>query len=167
MIAKMKIKSVIVEDEIAARNTLKSYLSKYCPQIEVVGEAQNSKEAVTVLHEVEPQLIFLDVEMPYGNAFDVLDACQDINFETIFDIEELIIAVNKVQHHLQEKDLLNRNKILLENMREPKVGKQQVILPTLEGFDVVRMEEIIRLQGNGNFKHLPNRKTEKNGLQIS
>lgn len=171
----MKIKSVIVEDEIAARNTLKSYLSKYCPQIEVVGEAQNSKEAVTVLHEVEPQLIFLDVEMPYGNAFDVLDACQDINFETIFvtafseyslralnqsaayyllkpvDIEELIIAVNKVQHHLQEKDLLNRNKILLENMREPKVGKQQVILPTLEGFDVVRMEEIIRLQGNGNF----------------
>lgn len=171
----MKIKSVIVEDEIAARKTLKSYLSKYCPQVDVVAEAQNYKEAVTVLHDIEPQLIFLDVEMPYGNAFDVLDACQDINFETIFvtafseyslralnqsaayyllkpvNIEELIVAVNKVQQHLQEKDLLNRNKILLENIREPKVERQQVILPTLEGFDVVRMEEIIRLQGNGNF----------------
>lgn len=170
-----KIRSVIVEDEIAARNTLKSYLSKYCPQVEIIGEAENYREAVSVLHEMEPQLIFLDVEMPYGNAFDVLDACQDINFETIFvtafseyslralnqsaayyllkpvNIEELIVAVNKVHQHILNRDIINRNKILLENLRESRIEKQQVILPTLEGFEVVRMEEIIRLQGNGNF----------------
>ena len=67
-----KIKSVIVEDELAAREVLKNYLSKYCPQVEVVGEAQNIKEAVPLLHEIRPQLVFLDVEMPFGNAFDVL-----------------------------------------------------------------------------------------------
>ena len=169
------IQSVIVEDEFSAREALKSYLTKYCPQVSVIGEAQNAREAVTVLHELRPQLVFLDVEMPFGNAFDVLDGCKDIYFETIFvtaysqyslralnqsaayyllkpiDIEELIVSVNKVQQHISDNEIFNRNKIILENYRESRPQKQQVILPTLEGFEVVKMEEIVRLQGNGNF----------------
>lgn len=173
-----KIRSVIVEDETAAREVLKNYLKKYCPQVEVIGEAANIKEAVPLLHDVEPQLVFLDVEMPFGNAFDVLEACKDLQFETIFvtafseyslkalnqsaayyllkpiSIEELIVAVNKVQQQLTNHDLLNRNKIIVENFKEPKPEKQQVILPTLEGFEVVLMKDIIRLKGNGNFTDL-------------
>ena len=173
-----KIKSVIVEDELAAREVLKNYLSKYCPQVEVVGEAQNIKEAVPLLHEIQPQLVFLDVEMPFGNAFDVLEACKDLQFETIFvtafseyslkalnqsaayyllkpiSIEELIVAVNKVQHQIMNHEIFNRNKIIVENFHESKPEKQQVILPTLEGFEVVKMEEIVRLRGNGNFTDL-------------
>lgn len=171
----LKIRSVIVEDESAAREALKNYLSKYCPQIEIVGEAHDCKQAIPLLQEVEPQLVFLDVEMPFGNAFDVLEGCKDLYFETIFvtafseyslralnqsaayyllkpiSIEELILAVNKVQQHIINKEIFNRNRILVENFKEPKPEKQQVILPTLEGFDVVKMEEIVRLQGNGNF----------------
>ena len=79
-----KIKSVIVEDESAAREVLKNYLQKYCPQVEIIGEAQNFKEAIPLLHDLKPQLVFLDVEMPFGNAFDVLEACKDLQFETIF-----------------------------------------------------------------------------------
>ncbi len=170
-----KIKSVIVEDESAAREALKNYLAKYCPQIEIIGEAQNSREAIPLLHELRPQLVFLDVEMPFGNAFDVLEGCKDLHFETIFvtafseyslkalnqsaayyllkpiSIEELILAVNKVQQQLMKQELFNRNQIIVQNFREPKIEKQQVILPTLEGFEVVKMEEIVRLRGNGNF----------------
>jgi two-component system LytT family response regulator len=173
-----KIKSVIVEDEVAAREVLKNYLSKYCPQVEVIGEAQNIKEAVPLLHELQPQLVFLDVEMPFGNAFDVLEACKDLHFETIFvtafseyslkalnqsaayyllkpiSIEELIVAVNKVHHQILNHEIFNRNKIIVENFQEPKPEKQQVILPTLEGFEVVKIEEIVRLRGNGNFTDL-------------
>jgi two-component system LytT family response regulator len=178
MMTSQKIKSVIVEDEAAAREVLKNYLSKYCPQIEVVGEAQNIKEAVPLLHDVQPQLVFLDVEMPFGNAFDVLEACKDLQFETIFvtafseyslkalnqsaayyllkpiSIEELIVAVNKVHQQILNNEIFNRNKIILENFRETKPEKQQVILPTLEGFEVVKMEDIVRLRGNGNFTDL-------------
>ncbi len=173
-----KIRSVIVEDEAAAREVLKNYLSKYCPQVEVIGEAQNIKEAVPLLYELQPQLVFLDVEMPFGNAFDVLEACKDLQFETIFvtafseyslkalnqsaayyllkpiSIEELILAVSKVQDHLLNHEIFNRNKIIVENFRETKPEKQQVILPTLEGFEVVKMEDIVRLRGNGNFTDL-------------
>ena len=169
------IQSVIVEDEFSAREALKSYLAKYCPQVQVIGEAENAREAVVLLHELRPQLVFLDVEMPFGNAFDVLDGCKDMYFETIFvtaysqyslralnqsaayyllkpiDIEELIVSVNKVQQHIADSEMFNRNKIILENYQEPRLRKQQVILPTLEGFEVVKMEEIVRLQGNGNF----------------
>lgn len=170
-----KIKSVIVEDEQAAREALKNYLAKYCPSVEVAGEAADCKSAIPLLHELKPQLVFLDVEMPFGNAFDVLEGCRDIYFETIFvtayseyslralnqsaayyllkpvSIEELILAVNKVQQHISNREVFNRNKILVENLRESKPEKQQVILPTLEGFEVVKMEQIVRLQGNGNF----------------
>ncbi len=173
-----KIKSVIVEDEWAAREVLKNYLAKYCPQVEVVGEAQNYTEAVPLLHQIKPELVFLDVEMPFGNAFDVLEACQDLRFETIFvtafseyslkalnqsaayyllkpiSIEELIVAVNKVHQQILNKEIFNRNKIIVENFQETKPEKQQVILPTLEGFEVVKMENIVRLKGNGNFTDL-------------
>jgi len=170
-----KIRSVIVEDELAAREVLKNYLAKYCPQVEVIGEAQHIKEAVPLLHALEPQLVFLDVEMPFGNAFDVLEACKDLQFETIFvtafseyslkalnqsaayyllkpiSIEELILAVNKVQLQLLNQDIFNRNRIIVENFRETNPERQKVILPTLEGFEVAKMEEIVRLRGNGNF----------------
>lgn len=170
-----KIKAVIVEDEAAAINALQNYLLKFCPQVEVTATAQNCREAVQMLHEYRPQLVFLDVEMPFGNAFDVLDQCRDLQFETIFvtafseyslkalnqsaayyllkpvSIEELILAVNKVQQQLQQKQQINRNHFILENAKEVKPEKQHVILPTLDGFDVVKMGDIVRLKGNGNF----------------
>lgn len=178
MIELQKIRSVIVEDERAAREVLHNYLEKYCPQVQVVGQAQNIREAVPMLHDLQPQLVFLDVEMPFGNAFDVLEACKDLRFETIFvtafseyslkalnqsaayyllkpiSIEELIVAVNKVQQQIAKHEMFDRNKIIVENFRETKPEKQQVILPTIEGFEVVKMEEIIRLRGNGNFTDL-------------
>ena len=79
-----KIKSIIVEDESTARDVLLSYLGKYCPQISVIGTAQNIKEAVPLIAHEQPQLVFLDVEMPFGNAFDVLEACKGYSFKTIF-----------------------------------------------------------------------------------
>jgi two-component system, LytTR family, response regulator len=170
-----KINAVIVEDEEAARAALSNYIQKFCPQVKIIGSAQNCKEAIEILHILQPQLVFLDVEMPFGNAFDVLDGCQDLNFETIFvtafseyslkalnqsaayyllkpiSIEELIIAVNKVQQQLQNLQIFNRNRIIVENSKESKPEKQQVILPTVDGFEVVKMEDIVRLKGNGNF----------------
>jgi two-component system, LytTR family, response regulator len=170
----MKIKAVIVDDELIARDVLENYLKKYCPIVEVVGQAEHIKEAVPMIKELQPQLVFLDVEMPFGNAFDVLEACQPQEFETIFitayseyslralnlsaayyilkpiDITELIAAVHKVQLSILKKEDFNRTKILLDNLKGTP-EKQQIILPTLQGFDVIKTENIIKLQANGNF----------------
>ncbi len=171
----MKIKSILIEDEVSAREALKSYLRKYVPQVDIVGEATNAKEAVEMIHKMKPQLLFLDVELPFGNAFDILEQCQDLHFETIFvtayseysmralnlsaayyilkpvSIEELIVAVNKVQEILEKKIFFDRNKMVIEHFRSTDPENNRVILPTMEGFEILNMKEIIRLQGNGNF----------------
>lgn len=170
----MTIKSIIVDDELIARQVLEDYLKKYCPVIEIIGQAQHIKEAVPLIKDLQPQLIFLDVEMPFGNAFDILEACGDQHFETIFitayseyslkalnisaayyllkpiDITELVAAVNKVQLSILKSDEFNRTQILLQNLKL-KPEKQQIILPTLQGFDVIKAEKIVKLQANGNF----------------
>jgi two-component system LytT family response regulator len=170
----MKISSIIVDDESIARDVLGNYLKKYCPIVEVIGEAQHIKEAVPMIKELQPQLVFLDVEMPFGNAFDILEACSGQQFETIFitayseyslkalnksasyyilkpiDILELVAAVNKVQMSILKADEFNRTQVLLQNLKL-KPEKQQIILPTLQGFDVIKTESIVKLQANGNF----------------
>ena len=173
----MKIRAIIVDDEQIARNVLRNYLSKYCPQVEILDEAENIKEAVPKIEKLRPDLVFLDVEMPFGNAFDVLEATKDYDYETIFitafseyslkalnksasyyilkpiDIQELITAVNVAIEHIEKSEEFNRNKILLENLKQ-KPEKQQIILPTLQGFDVAKIEEIVRLQADGNFTQI-------------
>jgi two-component system LytT family response regulator len=170
----MKIKAVIVDDEAIARTVLQNYLAKYCPVVEVLGKAEHIKEAVPMIQSVKPDLVFLDVEMPFGNAFDVLEACGEQVFETIFitayseysmkalnrsaayyilkpiDISELVTAVNRVQETLLKKEELNRNRILLQNLKM-KPDQQQVVLPTMQGFDVIKTSDISKLQAKGNF----------------
>lgn len=170
----MKIQSIIVDDEQIARNVLAGYLQKYCPAVEVLGQAEHIKEAVPMIKELKPHLVFLDVEMPFGNAFDILEACGEQDFQAIFitafseysmkalnksaayyilkpiDIAELIAAVNKVQESLQKQEEFNRNRILLNNLKL-RPEKQQIVLPTMQGFDVIKTDSITRLQAKGNF----------------
>jgi len=170
----MNITAVIVDDEAIARDVLAKYLGKYCPQIQVIGEAEDSKQAATLILDKKPQLVFLDVEMPYGNAFDVLEATQGHEFEVVFitafseyslqalnlsaayyilkpiDIKELIAAVEKVEKAIENKQQFNKNEVLLANLKSPK-EKQQIILPTQSGFDIVKLKDIIRFQADGNF----------------
>lgn len=170
----MKIEAILVDDEAMARKVLRNYLEKYCPQVTILGEAENIKQAVPLIQEKQPQLVFLDVEMPFGNAFDVLEATKDCTYETIFitafseyslkalnmsaayyilkpiGIQELITAVDKVTESIEQKERFNRNEILLENLKQVP-ERQQLMLPTQSGFDVVKLNEIIRIQADGNF----------------
>lgn len=172
-----KIKTVIIEDETAAQKALQTYLQKYCPQVEIIGTAFNGTNGIDLIKNTNPQLVFLDVEMPFANAFDVLDACKHLNFQTIFvtaftqyaiqalnisaayyllkplNIEELIVAVNKVSENIQKETYFNHNQMVMHNLHQ-SADQQQLVLPTLEGFDVVTVKEVIRLKGNGNFTNV-------------
>ena len=81
----MNLNAIIVEDEKTSREILNSYLKKYCPEVTVVGEAANVNEGLELIRQHSTlDLVFLDVEMPYGNAFDLLDQVGDRTFETVF-----------------------------------------------------------------------------------
>jgi len=171
-----RLKSLIIDDENAARETLRNYIDKYCPNVEIIGEAWDVPSAISLIETTKPDLIFLDVEMPFGNAFDVLDKTANLDFETIFitafsdyaiqalnfsasyyilkpvAIDELIKAIEKVIENRNEKQTFSSSKVLYENMQNPE--NRKLVLPTLGGFEVVPIKEIVRLSGSGNYTEI-------------
>jgi two-component system LytT family response regulator len=80
-----KMTTLIVDDERDSRESLSRYLEKYCPDdIDVVSTCANIQEAKKAIGHLKPQLVFLDIEMPFGNAFDLIDQLKTIDFEIIF-----------------------------------------------------------------------------------
>ncbi len=168
----MKIKSIIVEDELLAQQTLLSYLNKYCPVVEVIATAQDANEALEVIRSTAVDLVFLDVELPFGNAFDLLEKLGTIRFETIFitayaeyamealnnsashyilkpiGIEELIKAVDKV-----EQLIFNRQ----SNQDQGRVKdfyrwqQRKFVFPNLKGFELIDLSQIIHCKADDNY----------------
>ena len=95
----MNLNALIVEDEANSRDILRNYLTKYCGNVTVVGEAGSIQEALQLIKDHEPDLVFLDVEMPYGNAFDLLDQLPDRSFETVFVTAYNQYAIDALNNH--------------------------------------------------------------------
>ena len=169
------LKVIIVDDEQASRDTLNHYIQKYCPGLMVAGMAESVKTGLAAIREHQPDIVFLDVEMPFGNAFDLLEQLDEVNFDTIFvtafsqyavkalnfsaayyilkpiDIDELVEAVEKVRKERAKRSGVEHTRILIENIQAVNKQHHKVVLPVLDGFEVVKVGDIIRCQGNDNF----------------
>ncbi len=170
-----KLRTLIIEDEEASRITLRNFLDKYCPVVEIVGEASNIKDGYKLINNTNPQLVFLDVEMPYGNAFDLLEQFENPKFETIFvtafssyaiqainlsassyllkpvNINQLIEAVDNVFTQIENKQTVRTSSILLENLNIENKQLKKVVLPTQEGFEVITLKDIVHCRANDNL----------------
>tara|TARA_R110002096_G_scaffold135456_2_gene287238 strand:- start:141726 stop:142481 length:756 start_codon:yes stop_codon:yes gene_type:complete len=171
----MMIKALIVEDEQSSREILKGYLERYCPEITLVAMADSVKPALELIRLHKPNLVFLDIEMPFGNGFDLLDQVQEINFEIIFttafsnyalqaiqvsashyllkpiNIDELILAVKQVRENLERENQYINTKILVENVKLENQQLHKIVLPSMEGFEVVSIQDIIHCKADDNF----------------
>lgn len=170
----MKLTAIIVEDEETSRQILKNYLKKYCPNVAVLGEAENVEEAIVLIRNNDLDLVFLDVEMPFGNAFDLLDKVGDINFETVFvtaynhyamdalnahasyylmkpiSIDELIKAVDYVTEIKTKEDAL-QNQVLV-----PKTNtvNGKITIPQQSGFEVINTSDILYCKADDNYTEI-------------
>lgn len=170
----MKLKAIIVEDEETSRDILKNYIKKYCPNVSVLGEAENIDEALVLIRNNDLDVVFLDVEMPYGNAFDLLEKVGDINFETIFvtaynhyaidalnahasyylmkpiSIDELIKAVDYVTDVKVKEEAL-QNQILVPKTKNIE-GK--ITIPQLDGFEILNTSDIMYCKADDNYTEI-------------
>jgi len=170
----MKLRAIVVDDEANSREILRNYLQKYCPDVQVMGEARSVKEALELVHSSDPDLVFLDVEMPFGNAFDLLDQVPERRFETVFvtaydhyakdalnnqaayylmkpiSIEELIRAVAHV------KEILEREKSLADTVLKAAMTKVdgKLTLPQQAGFFVVNVSDIMYCKADDNYTEI-------------
>ncbi len=171
----MTLRAIVVEDEEISRETLINYIHKYCEGVEVVAQGADMKQGVEAIKNNDPDLVFLDVEMPYGNAFDLLEQIENPKFETIFvtayshyaikalnysasyyllkpvDIDELVAAVEKVKESKAGDDFAVHTRVLIDNIKTVSDQHKKVVLPVMDGFEVVQVKDIIRCQGNDNF----------------
>ncbi len=82
--SKKKIRTVVIEDERRARETLVKLLTKYCPEVEVAGEADSVNGAIEIIKQIKPKLVFLDIELIGGTGFDVLEHMTPYDFWVVF-----------------------------------------------------------------------------------
>ncbi len=170
----MKLNALIVEDEVNSREILRNYVKKYCANVNLLGEAASIKEAIEFIDNNELQLVFLDVEMPFGNAFDLLDQLPNRTFETVFvtaynqyaidalnnhaayylmkpiNIDELIKAVDYVSEIKLKEDELE-DKVLQPKLKSVE-GK--ITLPQLDGFQVLNVSEILYCKADDNYTEI-------------
>ncbi len=170
----MKLNAIIVEDEANSREILTNYLTKYCPSINLLAEAASIKIGLELIEEHKPDLIFLDVEMPFGNAFDLLDQVPNRTFETVFvtaynqyaldalnnhaayylmkpiNIDELIKAVDYVS------EIKSKENELADRILQPKTKKVdgKITLPQQDGFQILNVADILFCRADDNYTEI-------------
>ena len=170
----MKLNAIIVEDEETSREILRNYLKKYCPNVNVMAEAANVDEALVAIRANDPDLVFLDVEMPFGNAFDLLDKVGERTFETVFvtaynhyaidalnahasyylmkpiSIEDLIKAVDYVAE-IKTKENALQDQVLI-----PKTNTVhgKITIPQQDGFEVLDTSSILYCKADDNYTEI-------------
>jgi len=177
----MELNVIIVEDEKTSRDILKNYLAKYCPKVILKGEAENVEEALVLIRNNDLDLVFLDVEMPYGNAFDLLDKVGDRQFETVFvtaynqyaldalnahasyyllkpiSIDKLIEAVDYVSEIKEKENTLQQ--AVLKPVNAQVTGK--ITIPLQQGFEVLEVADILYCQADDNYTQIFLKDTKK------
>ena len=172
------IRAVLIDDEKNGREALHTLLQNYCPSVEVVGTAENIQEGHKLLMTEKPDVVFLDIEMPYGNAFELLNKLSPVQFEIIFvtafdnyainaikfsaldyllkpvNIRELQTAVKKASEKVHSKNISKRIDTLLFNIQAPKSQAQRLALPTLDGYVFIDTSDLVRLEANNNYTNI-------------
>jgi two-component system LytT family response regulator len=168
------IKAIIVDDEPYCCEALHILLNYHCPQVKVVGICYSGREALQEIKEQKPELLFLDIEMPQMNGFELLEKIPAPDFDLIFttsydqyaikairfsaldyllkpiDRDELQAAIQKVterNHH----NLTLQLELLLQKMHAPAAQVKKVAVPTLEGLQMVTVDSIISCESDSNY----------------
>ncbi len=162
------IKAVIIDDIPEAIKVLSEDIQEYCNNIEIVGSANGVVAGAKLIKAEKPDLVFLDIQMPDGSGFDLLEILDDTNFKLIFttasdefavkafkfsaidyllkpiDPDDLVQAVSKIQDQINPTERLQ---VLKTNLDTPK----KLALNTVDKIHIVDISDIVRLESNINY----------------
>ncbi|HSP89038.1 MAG TPA: LytTR family DNA-binding domain-containing protein [Ignavibacteriaceae bacterium] len=162
-----KIRALIVDDEFPARENLNQLLLEYCPDVTVIGKAAHAKEAKELINSLQPDLVFLDINMPGLNGFDLLESLDEKNFFLVFvtahnEYGIQAVKANAIDYLLKPISIVElketikriRKRITDEKSNENiKVNNKsaKIVITHIKGFSIFNCEDIIRLEADNNY----------------
>ncbi|WP_207632632.1 LytR/AlgR family response regulator transcription factor [Foetidibacter luteolus] len=168
------ITAIIIDDEQHCINSLSADISKHCANVEIQAMCNSAKEGIMAIKKLKPQLIFLDVEMPWMNGFEMLEMFDHIDFCIIFttaydkfaakafrisavdyllkpiDAGDLKIAIKKAEEKINASGGVINIQNLLHNIRQPEL-LQKVALPSRDGYQFVSAQSILYCRAEGAY----------------
>ncbi len=173
----MKIKSLIIDDNPFIIDLLTEQLRQKHPTVEVLATALSGKEGLGKIRDLQPDLIFLDVELPDMTGFEMLAQLQDITFQTIFITSFSHYAIKAIRFNaldylvkpIDQKELTQALKrfqsshssfnpqqvrVALQNLKTEKPADQTLYLPTQDGGLNLVLKNIVRIEGERNYSYI-------------
>lgn len=169
--------TIIIDDDQLARHVLRRILEQNFSEIEILGEADTVASGLLLINELEPDLVFLDIEMPDGTGFSLLEKLKKVNFKVVFTtsysdyaitafkysafdyivkpvlLENVRSTISRIKDIpvLQEKE---RVEVLKRTLKHGNDEDQTIALPEINGFTIVRVKDIIRCEGKRNYSRI-------------
>ncbi|MEO0896995.1 MAG: response regulator [Bacteroidota bacterium] len=171
----MMIRAILVDDEKFGREALQGALKHYCPEVEILASCSSAKEGLTAISVHQPDLVFLDIQMPHMTGFDMLQEIGQPDFDTIFvtahdsfalkaikysafdyllkplDIEELVNSMRKYQQERKSVYRETQYQQLIEHLQKKLERPEKLAIPTSDGMEFIQVEDIIFCQASGNY----------------
>lgn len=169
------LKAIIIDDEPNAREKMQLLLERYCKDVEVVAIARDATEGIATIQQHNPDLIFLDIEMPLLTGFDMLKQIPEINFEIIFttahdhyaikaikfsaldyllkpiDLDQLQESVKKAAERRNEKNSAAQYRTLKENLHKQNAVMEQLAVPAQTGMIFIKVTDILYCEADSNY----------------
>ncbi len=173
------ITAVLIDDDSNLRKGMKSLLTRYAPEIKILGEADSVKSGIKLMDSLKPQVIFLDIQLTDGTGFDILEnlaqkngkssshivfitaheeyAIKAFRFSALdfllkpVDPEELEKVIEKIKSALEKNDNYAHIDLLLENIRKKVDNFKRIALSTSDGIHLLEVSDIIRCESEDNY----------------
>jgi two-component system LytT family response regulator len=170
------LKTILIDDEKNSLEALRMEIEMNCPSVDIVATCRGAREGLEAINSQSPDLVFLDIQMPEMNGFDLLRSIPEVDFDVIFvtafdtysmqaikvsaldyllkpvDGDELKRAVHKVEESLALKRSKAQVDFLLTNLQHgTDKAFSKIALPTMKGLDFVSLDEILYCTADGNY----------------
>lgn len=172
-----KLNAIIVDDEMSSVQNLEQKLVEFCPDITVIATAQKPEDAILLIQQHNPDVVFLDIEMPRMSGFRMLDKLQDFQFDIIFttaynhyaidairisafDYLMKPIAINDLQQCVERlvkhrsRHTAERLDVLKRSMADTRNQEDKIAVPTGDGLEFLPVRSIVHIESSSNYSKL-------------
>jgi len=171
------MKAILIDDEVHCLDTLNILIADYCPEVQVTDQCISAKKGLAAIEKSKPDIVFLDIEMPVMNGFELLEGFKEIPFSVIFttsydqyaikairfsaldyllkpiDPKELILAVRKASAQ-KTTPTTEQFLMLMGQIKNKQSRFSKIAVPTSQGFELIPADQILRCEADDNYTHI-------------